>query len=67
MIATNLLSIGISFMSPTIFVGEKSVGDKAKDEIFYLYSIYFFISAIAFVIVFLFMRKQPKKLPSLGA
>jgi hypothetical protein len=67
MIGTNLVSIGLSFMLPTIFVGEDSFGDTAKNQIFYLYSAYFLLSAVAFVLVFIFMKAQPIEAPSLGA
>ena len=67
MIGTNLASIGTSFMFPTIFVDELSLGDDAKDEIFYLYSAYFLLAAITFVLVFFLMRAQPAQAPSLGA
>ena len=67
MIGTNLVSIGTSFMLPTIFVDEQSLGEDAKDEIFYLYSAYFILAATTFVLVFFFMRAQPAEAPSLGA
>ena len=67
MIGTNLVSIGTAFMLPTIFVDEESLGDDAKDEIFYLYSSYFIFAATTFVLVFFFMRARPVEAPSLGA
>ena len=67
MIGSNLVSIGTTFIIPTIIVGEDSLGDDAKDQIFYLYSVYFLFSAIVFILTFIFMRKKPKKAPSLGA
>lgn len=67
MIGTNLVSIGTSFMLPTIFVSEESLGEDAQDQIFYLYAAYFLVSAIAFVLVFIFMRAKPAEAPSLGA
>ena len=60
MIGSNLVSIGSTFMMPTIFIKEASLGQTAKDEIFGLYAAYFVISAIAFGLVFVFMRAQPK-------
>ena len=67
MIGTNLISIGVTFILPTLFVDEESLGEQAKDQIFYLYFTSFVIAAINFVLVFIFMRAQPKEAPSLGA
>lgn len=61
------MGTGVGFIVPTLVVKENSLGQEAQDQIFYLYAGEFMVSAIAFVLVYLFMRKEPPTPPSIGA
>lgn len=62
-----LVGTGVGFVLPTLVVKETTVGQEAKNEIFYLYATEFMLSAVVFVLVWIFMKKAPPTPPSIGA
>lgn len=54
-------------VTPALIVKENSVGEKAKDQVFYLFMTEFIISACAMILVSLFMKAQPPTAASKGA